>query len=76
MSFEPRLLELFQTMIAAARAPRMDMSLPALPQGRLLVLGAGKAAALMARQCERHYAALGALARVEGFDILLTCGRR
>ena len=70
MSFRPRLMELFQTMIAAARAPRMEVSLPALPSGQLLVLGAGKAAALMASNVERHYAALGDLSRVEGFVVV------
>ena len=70
MSFRSRLEDLLGTVIAAARAPSLNMSLPVLPNGQLLVLGAGKAAALMASNVERHYAALGNLSRVEGFVVV------
>jgi hydroxypyruvate reductase len=71
MSFRSRLEDLLGTVIAAARAPSLNMSLPVLPNGQLLVLGAGKAAALMASNVERHYAALSNLSRVENFVVVL-----
>ena len=39
---------------------------PVPPGGRLIVVGAGKAAAAMAQVAERHYQGLGLLARVDG----------
>jgi hydroxypyruvate reductase len=56
--FEPKafLRELFDTAVASA-APENCMSawLPAKPEGRTLVVGAGKAAASMAKQLEDHW---------------------
>jgi glycerate 2-kinase len=40
---------------------------PPPPNGRIVVLGAGKAAAAMAVAAEAHYAAMGALDRITGF---------
>jgi glycerate 2-kinase len=64
-----RLLSLFDAAVAAAHP---DVCLPAhLPVppngGRIIVVGAGKAAAAMAVVAERHYRKLGALDRVSGF---------
>lgn len=39
---------------------------PVPPQGRLIVVGAGKAAAAMAAAAERHYRTVGGLDRVQG----------
>jgi glycerate 2-kinase len=63
------LLALYDAAVAAAHP---DVCLPAhLPpvpeRGRLVVVGAGKAAAAMAAAAETHYRAQGALARVAGF---------
>jgi hydroxypyruvate reductase len=63
------LLALYDAAVAAAHP---DVCLPAhLPpvprHGRLVIVGAGKAAAAMALAAERHYRALGALDRVVGF---------
>jgi hydroxypyruvate reductase len=63
------LLALYDAAVAAAHP---DVCLPGhLPpppeRGRLLVAGAGKAAAAMALAAERHYRTLGALDRVTGF---------
>jgi len=56
--FEPKafLRELFDTAVASA-APESCMSawLPAKPEGRTIVVGAGKAAASMAKQLEDHW---------------------
>ena len=56
--FEPKafLRELFDTAVASA-APENCMSawLPAKPAGRTIVVGAGKAAASMAKQLEDHW---------------------
>ena len=47
---------LFDRAVAAADPARiLPAHLPARPKGRLVVLGAGKAAASMARAVERHY---------------------
>lgn len=64
-----RLLSLFDAAVAAARP---DLCLPPyLPApsegGRLIIVGAGKAAAAMAAVAERHYGASGVLDRVSGF---------
>ena len=63
-----RLLALFDTAVAAAH-PNVCLQahLPPLPQrGRLIIVGAGKAAAAMAAVAERHYRGLGVLDRVAG----------
>ncbi|HEV7875002.1 MAG TPA: DUF4147 domain-containing protein, partial [Enterovirga sp.] len=56
---EPRpfLISLFEAAIAAAR-PEIVLPphLPPRPKGRILVVGAGKASAAMARAVEEHYA--------------------
>lgn len=61
---EPRrlLLELFDAAVGAVTSEGcLPSYLPAPPaNGRLLVIGAGKGAAEMARVAEAHYAALGA----------------
>lgn len=50
------LTQLFHTAVAAVSAEKtLPRFLPPLPQGRLLVLGAGKAAAAMAKAAEDHY---------------------
>jgi glycerate 2-kinase len=64
-----QLLALYDAAISAAHP---DVCLPThLPPppvgGRLLIVGAGKAAAAMAVTAERHYRALGALDRIAGF---------
>lgn len=63
------LLALYEAAVAAAHP---DVCLPAhLPhppaRGRLVVVGAGKAAAAMAIAAEAHYRKLGALGRLSGF---------
>jgi hydroxypyruvate reductase len=62
------LLALYGAAVAAASPERCLVShLPPVPAGgRVLVLGAGKAAAAMASAAERHYAAAGALGSVTG----------
>ena len=58
-SLEPAafLGQLFATAVAAVQAsPRLAASFPAPPAGRLIVVGAGKAAAAMAAEAESHYA--------------------
>ena len=50
------LLSLFRAAIAAAQPTRcLPGHLPARPKGRLVVIGAGKAAAAMARAVEAHW---------------------
>jgi glycerate 2-kinase len=50
------LISLFRTMVAAADPARLlPARLPALPVGRTVVIGAGKAAASMARAVEDHW---------------------
>lgn len=62
---ERTLRRAFDAAIAAAHPGRaLRGHLPAMPRGRLVVVGAGKAAALMAVEVERAYRAHGA--RVEG----------
>ncbi|MCB1509869.1 MAG: glycerate kinase [Hyphomicrobiaceae bacterium] len=60
---------LFDRAVAAAQpAQCVPPHLPPVPdKGRLIVVGAGKAAAAMALAVEAHYDGLGALDRLEGF---------
>jgi hydroxypyruvate reductase len=60
---------LYDAAVAAAHpAACLPSHLPAVPKsGRLIVVGAGKAAAAMAAVAEQHYLAQGALDRVIGF---------
>ncbi len=63
------LLSLFETAVAAAH-PRtcLPPHLPPPPaSGRVIVIGAGKAAAAMAVATEAHYRARGEESRIEGF---------
>ena len=64
-----RLLALFDTAVAAAHPDVcLPAHLPAPPNGgRLIIVGAGKAAAAMTAVAERHYRLLGVLDRVSGF---------
>jgi hydroxypyruvate reductase len=58
MAADPRALlrSMFDAAIAAADPDRcLPPFLPARPKGRLIVLGAGKASAAMARAVERHW---------------------
>ncbi|MBX9590210.1 MAG: DUF4147 domain-containing protein [Hyphomonadaceae bacterium] len=64
-----RLLSLFDAAVAAAHP---NVCLPAHlpappPNGRIIIAGAGKAAAAMAAVAEQHYHARGVLDRVSGF---------
>jgi hydroxypyruvate reductase len=63
------LLALYEAAIAAAHPERcLPPHLPSVPAtGRLIVVGAGKAAAAMALVAEAHYRRLGSLDRVRGF---------
>jgi hydroxypyruvate reductase len=63
------LLGLFEAAVAAAHPDVcLPGHLPAVPErGRLVIVGAGKAAAAMAQAVERHYRAEGALDRIGGF---------
>ena len=63
-----RLLSLLDTAVAAAQPSRMLSShLPdPLPDGHIVVVGAGKAAAAMAIATERHYASLAATGQLIG----------
>ena len=63
------LLSLFDAAVSAAHPEVcLPAHLPAPPRkGRLIVAGAGKAAAAMAAVAERHYRAMGVLDRVAGF---------
>lgn len=63
------LLELFDIAVETARTLHLRDLLPPVPKGRLLVLGAGKAAASMAEQVEAHYRQAG-LDRVQGFVVV------
>jgi hydroxypyruvate reductase len=58
MNKERKLLEaLFEAAIGAAQPEHcVPPHLPPAPRGRLIVIGAGKASAAMARAVERHYA--------------------
>lgn len=64
-----RLLSLYEAAVAAAHPDVcLPPHLPALPDGgRIIVVGAGKAAAAMAAAAETHYRKLGVLDRVTGF---------
>ncbi|CAI9399345.1 Putative hydroxypyruvate reductase [Pleomorphomonas sp. T1.2MG-36] len=58
MSLDPRVLlrSMFDAAVAAAQPDRcVPPFLPSRPKGRLIVLGAGKASAAMARAVERHW---------------------
>ena len=56
------------TVVAAHPSSCLPPHLPPVPRdGRILVVGAGKAAAAMALAAERHYARQGVLDRVSGF---------
>jgi glycerate 2-kinase len=63
------LLALYDAAVAAAHpSVCLPPHLPAPPErGRLIVVGAGKAAVAMAVVAEAHYARLGGLPRVAGF---------
>ena len=63
------LLELFGAAVAAAHPARcLPPHLPPTPaDGRIVILGAGKAAAAMAVVTERHYRAEGHAERISGF---------
>jgi glycerate 2-kinase len=63
------LMALYDAAVAAAHPDVcLPMHLPPVPaRGRLVVVGAGKAAAAMALAAERHYLAGGVLDRVVGF---------
>jgi hydroxypyruvate reductase len=63
------LMALYDAAVAAAHPDVcLPAHLPSVPtRGRLVVAGAGKAAAAMAVAAERHYRAQGALDRVAGF---------
>lgn len=66
----PKLLRgLFDTAVAAVQAGNvMAGFFPARPKGRLIVLGAGKAAGAMAEAAERHYGAVeGLVIAPEGY---------
>ncbi len=62
------LVELYETAVAAAHPDQcLKPLLPDVPaNGRLVILGAGKAAASMAMTAEAHYRALGRSDRVVG----------
>jgi hydroxypyruvate reductase len=64
-----RLLALFDAAVSAAHPDVcLPAHLPAVPEGgRIVVVGAGKAAAAMAVAAERHYRASGELHRISGF---------
>ncbi|MDX2158367.1 MAG: DUF4147 domain-containing protein [Hyphomicrobiaceae bacterium] len=69
MADQRRLLaELYEAAVHAAHPEGcLAGHLPSVPDGgRLIILGAGKAAAAMADVAERHYAGLGELDRVSG----------
>jgi hydroxypyruvate reductase len=63
------LMALYDAAVAAAHPDVcVPAHLPPVPtRGRLVIAGAGKAAAAMAAVAERHYRAQGALDRVAGF---------
>ena len=68
-AMRPRLLSLYEAAVAAAHPDVcLPPHLPAPPgRGRIIVVGAGKAAAAMAAAAESHYRQLGVLDRVTGF---------
>lgn len=62
------LRDMFDAAVRVAHpATCVPQSLPPPPPGRILVVGAGKAAAAMAQATERHYRDAGAQARLGGF---------
>lgn len=63
------LLKLFDAAVTAAHPSTcVPPHLPPVPKtGRIIVVGAGKAAAAMAQATERHYKALGQADRISGF---------
>ena len=62
----------FRAAVAAADPGRITPEmLPPVPTGRLMIVGAGKAAATMAQVVERHY---GPAARLEGHVIVPNLG--
>ncbi|MCB1519475.1 MAG: glycerate kinase [Hyphomicrobiaceae bacterium] len=63
------LMQLFETAVATAHpATCVPPHLPPIPEGgRIIVVGAGKAAAAMAQATERHYIAAGLADRISGF---------
>jgi hydroxypyruvate reductase len=63
------LTALYDAAVAAAHPDVcLAMHLPPLPErGRLVIVGAGKAAAAMAMAAERHYRRCGVLDRIAGF---------
>lgn len=65
------LLSLFDTAVKAAHPHAcVPPHLPEVPEGgRIIVVGAGKAAAAMAQAAERHYEAKGQIDRVSGFVV-------
>ncbi len=66
---QARLLELFQAAVSAAHpATCVPPNLPEVPAGgRIIIVGAGKAAAAMAQATEKHYIARGEGRSVSGF---------
>lgn len=66
---EQLLVEVFQAAVSVAHpATCVPMHLPDVPDGgRILVVGAGKAAAAMAVAAEGHYMARGLTDRIHGF---------
>lgn len=65
------LLSLFNTAVKAAHPHAcVPPHLPDVPEGgRIIVVGAGKAAAAMAQATERHYETTGQIDRVSGFVV-------
>ena len=63
------LLSLYEAAVAVAHPDVcLPAHLPAVPRGgRLILAGAGKAAAAMAAAAERHYRERGELDRIAGF---------
>ncbi len=63
------LMKLYDAAVSAAHpATCIPPHLPAVPEGgRIIVVGAGKAAAAMAQATERHYKTLGQAERITGF---------
>lgn len=62
---------IFGHAVAAVRPDAMSLPFPPAPKGRLIVVGAGKAAAAMAVAAERHYGdkAKGLVIVPDGYDL-------
>ncbi len=62
------LCDLYEAAVAAAHPDScLEGQLPDVPEGgRLIIIGAGKAAAAMAVKAESHYRAKGLLDRIDG----------